>query len=300
MEILSVILTKISKGRVYNEDIKEKEVQRIVIYIDVFWMVNFVMDMIVLVVVKRLLKFTATYLRIAASAALGAAWACMVEIFGWQGTWYIQICTYIFIAAIMVKICAGKCNYKDWLKGVLVMYATACLLGGAGHMLYYYTQAGYWLRTVVFGDRMLVGSLFWGGMLLLFLERYINEVKIYRQNTFRVTVMIQGKSLCFRGFLDTGNVLKDPVTGKLVHIVEQEKLQPVFNEIDDYTLLKYRMIPFASLGADNGLIEVITADKMYIYKDEVVTVMQPLLGITRQTLSGDGAYDMLLNGGIFK
>lgn len=293
-------MTKFSVKGVYNELIKEKEVQRIVIYIDAFWMVNFIMDFIVLVVVKRLLKFTATYLRIAASAALGATWACMVEIFHWQGAWYMQICTYVFIAAIMVKICAGKCNYKDWLRGVLMMYGAACLLGGAGHMLYYYTRTGYWLQTVVFGNRMLAGSLFLGGFLLLLLERHIREAKLYGQNTYRVLLVIRGRKLSFFGFLDTGNVLKDPVTGKPVHIVEREKLQPVFNEIDDYTVLKYRMIPFASLGAEKGLMEVITADKMYIYKDEVVTVMQPLLGMTQQKLSGDGAYDMLLNGGIFK
>ncbi len=273
---------------------------KIVIYIDVFFIVNFLMDMLLLIVHRQMLGYTATYLRIAMSATLGAVWACIVEVTKLGNTFAGKVCTYIFIAAIMVRICTGKCNIKKWIRDTGILYAIAALVGGICHMVMYYTMAGYWVQTVIFGNHLLIISLFMSVVLIIVINSYIAVKKAYECKLYRVVLEVNQKSVTLRGFYDTGNVLRDTFCGKPVHIVEKQYLEAIFNEIEDYAQLKLHIIPFSSLGCESGILEVITADRMYIYGNEEVKVLQqPLIGMTKQHLSQDGAYDMLINGSTF-
>ena len=73
------------------------------------------------------------------------------------------------------------------------------------------------------------------------------------------------------------------------------------NKIDDYTKVKYHIIPFRSLGCENGMIEVISVESMYIYlgKKEM-RVENALIGYTDMELSGDNEYEMLVNAGLLR
>ena len=263
-------------------------------------MVNFLMDMLLLSAHRRILGYTATYSRVVASATLGAFWACIVEVGKFGNTFIGKVCTYIFIAAIMVKICAGKCNVKRWIRDTFIFYAIAAMFGGVCHMVMYYTRAGYWIQTVILSNQMLVISLFWSVVLIAVIEHYINVKRIYEQKMYRVMIVIKGRKTVIKGFYDTGNVLKDPFVLKPVHIVEEKSLETILEEIEDYTQVKMHMVPFSSMGCESGILKVITADLMYIYyNDEVRIIKEPLIGLTNQRLSQDGAYEMLINGSTF-
>lgn len=273
---------------------------KIVIYIDVFFVVNFLMDMLLLTVHRQMLGYTATYPRIAMSATLGALWACVAEVTKLGNTFIGKVCTYIFIAAIMVRICTGKCNIKKWIRYTVLLYAVAAFAGGVCHMVVYYTMAGYWLQTVILGNHMLVAGIFMSIVLMVAINGYLNAKKAYMGKICRIVLEVCGKSVTLNGFYDTGNVLMDTYYAKPVHIAQKQSLDFILNEIEDYTQLKLHIIPFSSIGCENGILEVITADRMYIYdNDEVKILQQPLIGMTKQRLSKDGAYDMLINGCTF-
>lgn len=258
------------------------------------------MDMLILSLHRRILGYTATYPRIATSATLGATYACIVEVGKFGNTLPGKVCTYIFIAAIMVKICAGKCNIKKWIRDTFIMYAIAAILGGGGHMLFYYTSTGYFIQTVIISNHSLTLSLLAGSILIIAIENYINVKKIYEQKMYRVMLVIKGQKITVRAFYDTGNVLRDPFILKPVHIVEEKSLEPILKEIEDYTQVKMHIVPFSSMGCENGILNVITADSMYIYEGERVKIIEkPLIGLTKQQLSQDGAYEMLINGSTF-
>ncbi len=168
-------------------------------------------------------------------------------------------------------------------------------------MLLYYTQPGYLVMSVVQDNRWLVAGLALGLVLIGFLGESVKAAGLYTAKTFRVTLVIGGEKIMLQGFLDTGNVLAHPVNKRPVSIVELAKVESVLNKYSDYHKLKMHYIPYRSIGCESGVMQVITADEMYIYTDkEVVDQKEPLIGLAGQQLSQDGAYDMLLNSRIFE
>ncbi len=81
---------------------------------------------------------------------------------------------------------------------------------------------------------------------------------------------IIGKAINIHAIIDSGNLLKEPITGASVIIVEKEKLEEVIDKnilenlqniiSGDYEILdkeyisKFRLIPFSSIGKQNGML----------------------------------------------
>lgn len=258
------------------------------------------MDGIILFLVNRFMKYSATYFRICVAAAIGAIWSCIVTVYPIHNIFLRAICTYILISYLMIGICANKFNIKDIIRGIIWLYIVTFIVGGLGHMLYYYTKAGYYINTIIFGDKMLVFTIVSAIILLMALSVMSNRYRLYEAKKYRVRLDVGERHLVVDAILDTGNVLRDSMLKKPVNIIEYSVIESIFNQIEDCTKVKYHMIPFSSLGCTKGCMEVIMVDVMYIYKDnKAVIIKEALVGITKQKLSTDNAYKMLLNSEIF-
>lgn len=67
--------------------------------------------------------------------------------------------------------------------------------------------------------------------------------------------------------------------------------------VQDNILIK--ICTYSSVGCSNGMMEVITAEVMYIYKGrKKCQYTNILIGAAKTRLSGDNSFDMLLNGDI--
>lgn len=259
------------------------------------------MDLIVIAVVNSFCKYAATYLRMTLSAAFGALWAVMTLMIPQEYKAITNIVTYICISMVMVKICAGKVRLTELIKGVFVLYAVAFMLGGMMHFIYYYTYAGYIIRQVIVRDRELM--VFIGVSILFFvlLYRQLIRIRVYSDKLCRICCVIGGREILIKGFVDTGNVLNDPIFNRPVCIAQKTCFYDVLHEINDCTKVKYHVIPFQSLGCENGILEVITAETMYIYYGKKkVQIKEALIGLTAQQLSSDGAYEFLVNSQLLK
>jgi len=297
-----LILTKYSLPNSYNELIQiEGGEVRIVIYLDVLFLVNLFMDSLILILVSKFLKYTATYFRIITAATLGAIWACIAVTIPIHYIFLRNICTYILISFVMIRICAKKCDLKDMIKGVVTLYLVTFTVGGMCHMIYYYTNAGYYINTVILNDKLLVAAIVMAGILLMAISRYLDQFIAYNSKVYNVILKVGEKQICIKGILDTGNVLQDPYFHKPVNVIEYQAFENIFNNIEDCTKVKYHMIPFRSLGCSEGCIEVIMVDVMYIYRNEkTITKKEALVGLYKQKLSSDNAYQMLLNSECFR
>lgn len=257
------------------------------------------MDAVLLVFVNKFLKYSATYFRIFIAATIGAAWSCIAMTVPIHNLVVKNICTYILVSFIMIRICANKSSIKDIMKGVVALYVVAFVIGGGCHMLYYYTKAGYYINTVILNDRLLMFAIFLSVILLISIAGYLNRYFVYDTKLYNVRINIGEQHVDVKAILDTGNVLQDPIYHKPVNVIEYEAVKNIF-KIDDCTKVKYHMIPFHSLGCECGCIEVIMVDDMYIYRDgKTIVRNKALMGMYKQQLSGDHAYQMLLNSEMF-
>lgn len=289
-----------------------------VIYLDVFFMVNFLMDLLILLIVGKLLKCTATHFRSVLAAIFGAAFICIMITKPLGNQVLEKLITYFGISFGMVRIAYGMKGLKNNLKAFLLLYLVTFLFGGIMNALYYYSEFGSVLRNVV------MGTLFPDTSIPLFLVISIVSFVILKvlfsvfmkhreqsNDLYEVRICYQDREIRVKALVDTGNSLREPVCNRPVHVIEFETLKVLLDEsfqqmiygfYNDYDVQSaiysdvIKVIPFHSLGKTSGIILGIKIDHMYIAKDgEEMKVTEPILGIYNQKLSHNSDYQMLIH-----
>ena len=266
------------------------------IYLYVLFGINFIMDFLVIFIVNKICKYAATYFKIFISAAFGAIWSVIAVIMPINIRWFINICTYILVSYVMIRICAGRCGIKSVIKGVGILYAVTLTLGGAIHVLYYYTYTGWLIKHIFVRDNRLIIFVLISVVLVVLIYLELIRAKTYNSCKCHLICVISGEKVEMMGYIDTGNVLIDPIYKKPVTVVEKSMFSNILSKIKDYTTVKYHLIPFNSLGCEHGLMEVIAVDTMYIYYgSKKETINGALVGLITGKLSTDGEYTALIN-----
>ena len=123
------------------------------------------------------------------------------------------------------------------------------------------------------------------------------------------------KEINIKALIDTGNMLKDPITDLPVIVVYKNVLYSIFpkevldnveniingkiaNEIylkEQNFISKIRIIPFSSLGKQNGLLLGVKVEKIKIYFDEKYKIIHgAIIGIYEKPLAKNNEYTALL------
>lgn len=254
------------------------------------------MDTIVLVCLNKFCGYAATWLRILLSSTLGALWSVVVLVVPRDIIPIVHICTYIFINICMVRICSGKIDKRNLIKGVVVLYAITFVIAGCLYMFIYYTPAGYSLKEVILKDSKLTIFLAITLVILVIIGSQIKRITVYEKSQCQVEVTLDNVTFRVKGYIDTGNILIDPILKKPVSVIEADSI-PLNIQLG--VNVKLHLIPYSSLGCESGLLEVITAENICIYQGKkMVEVPMALLGISRHRLSSDGEFNMLVNSNI--
>lgn len=253
------------------------------------------MNFIVLLLVSVVRRLSATYMRIMISATFGALWAVIVVISEGNVRIVFNVCTYTLTAYLMVKLIAVGCDFIENIKSVAVMYAVTFLLSGCMHMLYYYTDAGYRLEKYILRDSALFVLVILSVIIVSVIINELLKIKQYQSVRVKVLIIIAGIKTELAGIVDTGNVLVDPVYNRPVCVVQRNSL-PQLEKCGDLNDLKYHIIPFRSIGCENGLLEVIVADEMYISGKNInIKLTDALIGLADMELSSDREFKVLVN-----
>ena len=95
--------------------------------------------------------------------------------------------------------------------------------------------------------------------------------------------------------IDTGNSLVDYVGKRPVTVVERTYFSDILSDIDNLQKLGYHLIPYNSVGNSGGMMEIITADYIHIYKGEnMVTRERAAIGMSLRQINKNGDYHALL------
>ncbi|WP_120198622.1 sigma-E processing peptidase SpoIIGA [Lacrimispora algidixylanolytica] len=89
------------------------------LYIDVLFFINFTMDLLVLSIVRRGLKYRLIWWRMILGAVLGAAWAVLVAAFSLLPLWLEMVITYLVVSTLMVMIAFCIKKPKEIAKAVI-------------------------------------------------------------------------------------------------------------------------------------------------------------------------------------
>ena len=97
--------------------------------------------------------------------------------------------------------------------------------------------------------------------------------------------LLPGQRKGIYGSRDSGNRLREPVTGKPVSVISYEDCRGFCD-----TLSAVFCIPYRSVGKEQGMLTGIVFERMEIFRDSgVLTVEKPVVAVAREPLSADGA-----------
>lgn len=276
------------------------------VYIDVVFFVNLAMDFAVLAVLDRMLGTRAGALRLAAGAAVGAAWACVVTLFVWMPLWLRALGTYGAAAVLMAAAAFRPANFKSLARAVLGLYGSAAILGGLMTALYQHTRAGYYLELLLRGERagslplflwllVAVGSAAGGYGLMGLLGEWMRG-RLLGRRYCAVTLCCQGNQVRVRALLDTGNCLKEPVSGRPVHVAAARVMARLCPKVEGVIY-----IPFRAVGTEQGLLPALFLDWMEVELGrETCRLKRPLVAVAKEDLSPTDSYELLLQQEAFK
>ena len=284
-------------------------VMKYIIYMDVFFMVNLIMDTILLKLAAFYIQPHTTLIRCIAGGMAGSLLTCLSLFLSYDNMLLHMLTTYVFTAMLMVFVTFGKCSLKRLLKRTGGLYLVTVLLGGIMNLVYDYTYFGYVLHgmfSAVYNNPVnMVRMLMFTGISYILLNSILRLVKKKSGNQFvQVTLVLKGRDIKLKALIDSGNSLTDPYYGKPVHIAEYEALQRILEGVDIHRE-KYRLVPFHSLGKKNGMVEVIEFEELTVSEtdgtgDDKEPILyqekKPAIGLYHARLSGDRKYEMLLHG----
>ncbi|HBS90530.1 MAG TPA: hypothetical protein DEA56_07350 [Eubacterium sp.] len=284
-----------------------------VIYIDILFGINYCMDLVILLIVNRIMRYHASAIRLLLSSTLGAVWSVAAVMIPDRYRLFVNLCTYFIVTALMLAVINSPLNIikarqsnndryaltnylKELFKGMIIMLSVACFSGGIMHMIVYYTYAGWIIRRILVTYNQLIYLILISVVVIIVIARVY---RTYKKNSdiYKVTVIVDNHRIMLHGIVDTGNQLTDKYTGKPVNVMDKSYFENVLYQINDYGRLKYHFIPYRTIGNNEGIIEVITSDYMYISgKDETKAYKGALIGLSDRKVSQNGEYQALING----
>ena len=110
------------------------------LYIDVYFLINLVMDYLLLLLVRSILKCTATHLRMLLGGLTGAAGACGIVLLPASLLIGKLILTYGILPVCMVKIGLQLKGKKLMVKGIVLFYLVSFLTGGVDLSVFFSGQ----------------------------------------------------------------------------------------------------------------------------------------------------------------
>lgn len=271
------------------------------------------MDLVILLIVNRIMRYHASAIRLLLSSTLGAVWSVAAVMIPDRYRLFVNLCTYFIVTALMLAMINSPLNIikaqqsnkdryaltnylKELFKGMIIMLSVACFSGGIMHMIVYYTYAGWIIRRILVTYNQLIYLILISVVVIIVIARVY---RTYRKNSdiYKVTVIVDNHKIMLHGIVDTGNQLTDKYTGKPVNVMDKSYFENVLYQINDYGRLKYHFIPYRTIGNNEGIIEVITSDYMYISgKDETKAYKGALIGLSDRKVSQNGEYQALING----
>lgn len=254
------------------------------LYIDIFFLENFMMDSLLLLAINRILKCGRSYGRLFLSGALGSLLTCLVIVLPVPG--FMKLILFHFVVnSVMLIAGLGPASIAQFVKAFLILYGGAVFLGG---IMQFFRPCMRW-ASLFYGAAVL------GYFLLLKLWKIITYICRQQQNILTVTLYTKNGKKTANALWDTGNELRDFVTGDPVNILDPGFLAEITSAPEKEK--GFHMIPYRYIGG-NRIMKVFRIDKMCIHFKEDCWVENPLFGIGEESLSGEKSYDIILNPGV--
>lgn len=222
------------------------------LYVDSLFLVNFVMNLYLLLLVNLSVFRTATRKRLILGALLGAGFYLLPIMMG--GPRWMRFPVGIPVGAVLMIVVTFRANsIRAFLEVAEKLILYSVLMGGSMLLI---IKKIPWLEENSVGIWGVLGM----GAILYLLFGYLAEHKMQQGKQCKVTLVNGENKITVRALLDSGNSLVEPISGKPVSIVEKDIIHRLWDRDPEL----YRAIPYHSIGKKHGILKGYSLPEMRI------------------------------------
>ncbi len=288
------------------------------IYLDVIIVENLIMNYIILYATGLISKIKIKHLRLFLASLIGAIYSVIEYIS--KINIYSNIITKIILSILIVYIAYNPQDVKKMCKELLLFYLTTFTFGGvATYLIYVIKPQEIIIKNGMYTGTYILKTVFLGaiiGSIIIIIGFKLAKNKITKKDMFCVTkIKINGKEIELKTMMDTGNMLKEPISGNPVMVVEKNSLYNIIpkeilnnienilggdfekipQELKEEYIPRLKIIPFSSLGKQNGMLLGIKAEKFKIITEQTEEEKENvIIGIYNKSLTKRGEYNALI------
>ena len=192
------------------------------VYVDLYFMVNLSMDLLCLMITASLLHRRVSRLRAIVASAIGGAYAVAALLLGFAGVTGLILDVAMAYLLCLTVFSKGKRGWLTALRACPVLFLTSMLVGGVMTALYTLLNRLQLPLEMLQGDGLSVwlfvllaavsGLATLHGGSFLGLSRKSSRVEVH--------AVLFGNAVTLCAMVDTGNLLRDPLSGKRVIVAE--------------------------------------------------------------------------------
>lgn len=288
------------------------------VYIDVIFLENLVINYIILYATGIISKAKIKQSRLVIASIIGALYSIIYYIINLK--LYSSIIIKVILSIVIIYVAFNSKNIKTLSKQIVLFYLASFVFGGASIAIIYMVNS----QNITIQNGVLVGRYTIQTVLIGIIIAYITIIiayniirrKISKKDLIcKIKVKLNDKEISTDAMIDTGNLLREPITNTPVIVMEHtlfydiipkdilnnlEKilsgdLSEISEELQTEYLPKLKAIPFSSLGKQNGMLLGIKADEVIVgLESEDKVLNNIIIGIYNKSLTKRGEYRALL------
>ncbi len=185
------------------------------IYLDIVFMENVLMNFIIIFACGFVMKYKIRKWRVTIASTLGSVYTIVMYLN--LIPIYSSIVMKIILSVVMVYISFGARNVKKLLKELLIFYLVSFLFGGCVFALLYFLKPQLVeIRNGVYVGLYPIKMAIIGGAIAFTLMqigfKLIKNRITKKDMIYEIEIIILNKKVKVKALLDTGNLLREPIT----------------------------------------------------------------------------------------
>ena len=278
------------------------------VYLDELFLLNFVVDYLLLLAAGRLSGEVLRRPRLALGAALGAAYAAGAVLPA-GGFLLHPLCK---LGAGVLMVTAGYGGSRRLLRTGLTFFAVSAAFGGGVLLIQTFGSRSLALDGLLSAAPDLRLILLSAAVCYALITLVLGRVSRHSApgELVPAVLTLAGRRLALTALVDTGNTLSDPATGRPVMVAEGEKTAPLFppgraptaEELRDPAALmerlaaegwrsRCRLLPYRAVGVEHGLLLALRLDGAKVGGREWEGL---LLALSPTPVTDGGGYSALI------
>lgn len=269
------------------------------VYADSLFLINFVMNLYLLILVNNSSFRTASLRRLFLGAGVGACF-CLLPFLGGGVLWMKQIPAYLTGTLAMVLISFPVRSIKAFFRILERLFSSALLLGGILLLFIKYFPGIRYYMNGIFG---VMGA---GAIVFLVLcrshfreqgyppwQKCLQRGRETDGSICRATLIRGEEKMTVDALLDSGNSLIEPISGKPVCIVDASVWERIRGKEEGF-----RAIPYHSIGKKRGILQGYLVQELQLELGGLMKVFRNVyIAVSEEELSGssEGTVRLIVN-----